>query len=246
MKEISKKNSVQHAALRSPPPAFHPPVQDATKIAEELLPFTVRLVDDEGGLQKAIALRHAAYARHLPEFAETLKSAEAADSEEGVVILLAESKVDGAPLGTMRIHCNSAKPLPLESSVKLPQWMFGARLAEATRLAVTRDRAGQLVKTVLFKAYFQYCQTHGIEWLVITGRAPIDRQYDRLMFTDVFPELGYIPLEHVGNLPHRVMYFHVNTAKQLWSLAKHPLYDFIFNTNHSDTNLEKPSINFWK
>ena len=138
--------------MRSLPPAFQPPVHDATQTVEELLPFTVRLVGDEAGLQKAVALRHSAYARHLPEFAETLTNAEPADREEGVVILLAESKVDGAALGTMRIHSNSAKPLPLESSVVLPEWMHGAKLAEATRLAVTRDRAGQMVKTVLFKA----------------------------------------------------------------------------------------------
>ena len=233
-----EKNRIHHPALRTLPPTFHPPVQDATQTVEELLPFTVRLVGDEAALQKAVALRHSAYARHLPEFAETLKHAEPADREEGVVILLAESKVDGAALGTMRIHSNSDKPLPLESSVDLPEWMHGAKLAEATRLAVTRDRAGQMVKTVLFKAYFQYCQAQGIDWLVITGRTPIDKQYDRLMFADVFPGLGYIPLKHVGNLPHRIMYFHVNTAKQLWSVARHPLYDFVCNTYHSDICLD--------
>jgi hypothetical protein len=211
---------------------------------EELLPFTVRLVGDEASLQKAVAIRHSAYARHLPEFAETLKTAEPADYENGVVILLAESKLDGAALGTMRIHTNSYQPLPLESSVELPKWMQGAKLAEATRLAVTLDRAGQLVKTVLFKAYFQYCQAQGTEWLVITGRAPIDRQYDRLMFADVFPELGYIPLKHVGNLPHRIMYFHVGTAEKLWSVAKHPLLDFVCNTYHPDLCLDRPTIAF--
>lgn len=241
MSDENKKNRIHHPALRTLPPTFHAPVQDATQVVEELLPFTVRLVGDEAGLQKAVALRYSAYARHLPEFAETLKNAEPADREEGVVILLAESKVDGAALGTMRIHINATKPLPLESSVELPDWMRGEKLAEATRLAVTRDRAGQMVKTVLFKAYFQYCQLQGIDWLVITGRAPIDRQYDRLMFADVFPNLGYIPLKHVGNQPHRIMYFHVGTAQQLWSIAKHSLFNFIFATNHSDINLSTTS-----
>jgi hypothetical protein len=201
------------------------------------LPFTVRLVQGESALQKAVALRHVAYARHLPEFAETLRFPEPADQEQGVVILLAESKVDGAALGTMRIHTNAYKPLPLESSVELPEWLHIAKLAEATRLAVTRDRAGQLVKTVLFKTYFQYCQALKIEWLVIAGRAPVDRQYDRLMFTEVFPDRGYVPLRHAGNLPHRIMYFHIATAENLWKLTRHPLYKFVCKINHPDTKI---------
>ncbi|HSO44882.1 MAG TPA: hypothetical protein VLQ47_05115, partial [Rhodoferax sp.] len=68
-------------------------------LPQELLPFTVRLVRNEADLSKAVQIRHAAYARHLPDFAETLKTAETDDAENGVVILLAESKVDGSPLG---------------------------------------------------------------------------------------------------------------------------------------------------
>jgi len=244
MYQASGNSNPSHPALRTLPPAFHPPVHDDTQTVEELLPFTVRLVGDEASLQKAVAIRHSAYARHLPEFAETLKTAEPADYENGVVILLAESKLDGAALGTMRIHTNSYKPLPLESSVELPQSLHVATLAEATRLAVTLDRAGQLVKTVLFKAYFQYCQAQGVEWLVIAGRSPVDRQYDRLLFSDVFPNMGYIPLRHAGNMPHRIMCFNVNEAEKLWKSTKHTLYDFIFKTNHPDLNLNNNCMNY--
>ena len=76
-----------HPALRNLPPAFVPPVQDRSQPVEELLPFTVRLVADEEGLRKATTVRYSAYARHLPEFAETLRHPEPADQEKGVVIL---------------------------------------------------------------------------------------------------------------------------------------------------------------
>lgn len=88
------------------------------KMVEEVLPFTVRLVGDDQDLSKAVQIRHSAYARHLPTFAETLKTPESADSEEGVVVLLAESKLDGSPLGTMRIQTNEFKPLCVEQSVQ--------------------------------------------------------------------------------------------------------------------------------
>lgn len=212
-------------------------IREKTGMAEERLPFTVRIVNSEEDLLKAVRIRHAAYARHVPVFAESLKAPEAMDQQRGVVILLAESKLDGSPIGTMRIQTNRFAPLSLEQSIDLPDWLKASPLAEATRLGVTEDRVGHIVKTVLFKAYFQYCRLNGIEWMVIAGRAPIDRQYDRLLFSDVYPGMGYIPLRHAGGMPHRVMSFDVETAEVRWAAAKHPLFSFIFRTNHQDINV---------
>ncbi len=212
-------------------------VLSAAAMTEEYLPFTVRLVRDADDLSKAVSIRHSAYARHLPDFAETLRAPESADADKGVVVLLAESKLDGSPLGTMRIQTNQFQALCLEQSIELPAWLKARRLAEATRLGVTNEKGGRLVTTVIFKAYFQYCQQIGMEWMVVTGRAPVDRIYDRLLFDDVFPGRGYIPIAHVGNLPHRVMQFNVDTAEERWAAANHPLYNFIFRTHHPDINI---------
>ena len=208
-----------------------------TAMAQEVLPFTVRLVRDEKDLSKAVDIRQSAYARHLPEFAETLRAPESTDAQNGVVVLLAESKLDGSALGTMRIQTNQFGPLALEHSVDLPDWLRVRPLAEAARLGVTDGKSGRLVKTMLFKAFFQYCQQSGIEWMVITARSPVDRQYDRLLFDDVNPGMGYIPLLHVDNIPHRIMSFEVGSAQRRWAEANHPLYDFIFRTHHPDLHL---------
>jgi hypothetical protein len=204
---------------------------------EEHLPFTVRLVRDSEDLAKAVRIRHSAYARHVPTFADTLRAPESADFEDGFVVLLAESKLDGSPLGTMRIQTNEYAPLCLEKSLTLPDWLQGRTLAEATRLGITNDRVGRLVKTVLFKAFFLYCQKIGVEWMVVSGRAPVDRMYDSLLFSDVYPGMGYIPLPHVGNMPHRIMSFEVGTAEVRWEKANHPLREFIFKTQHVDIDL---------
>lgn len=209
---------------------------------EERLPFTVRLAQDESALQKAVWIRHAAYARHVPAFARTLEQAEALDMEEGVAVLLAESKLDGTPIGTMRIQTNRFRPLTLEQSVELPDWLHGRTLAEATRLGVTEERVGRVAKTVLFKAFYQYCLQNGIDYMVIAGRAPIDRQYDRLLFEDVYPGMGYIPLQHANNMPHRVLAFNVNTAQTRWAQAGHPLLDFMCHTHHPDIDLRQKSL----
>jgi hypothetical protein len=217
--------------------AAMPTVVSSPAVATERLPFTVRLVRNSSDLHKAVQIRHAAYARHVPTLAETLRAPEQTDEQDGVVVLLAESKLDGAPLGTMRIQTNQFAPLVLEQSIDLPLELCGRPLAEATRLGIANNSAGRAVKTVLFKAFFLYCQQAGIEWMVIAGRSPIDRQYERLLFSDVYPGMGYVPLRHAGNMPHRVMSFEVATAESRWAAADHPLFDFIFRTEHPDIDL---------
>lgn len=233
-------DSMTSAGFQPRPIVTLPSVPDsfnASIMKEESLPFTVRLVRNDEDLSKAVQIRHSAYARHLPEFAETLKEPESADAEDGVVVLLAQSKLDGSPLGTMRIQTNQFKPLCLERSIDLPDWMKKKQLAEATRLGVTEEKGGRLVTTVLFKAFYLYCQHIGTEWMVIAGRTPMDRQYSRLLFTDVFPGTNPVPLAHAGHLPHRIMSSEVLTAEDRWAAARHPLFNFAFRTHHPDIQI---------
>lgn len=209
---------------------------------EESLPFTIRVVSNIRDLEKAVRIRHAAYMRHVPGFAQELTLPENSDSEQGVVVLLAESKFDGSPVGTMRIQTNDYKPLKLEQSIALPESLSSKRLAEATRLGVTQERVGRMVTTALFKAFFLYCRQNRIDYMVIAARAPVDRQYDRLLFQDVYPELGYIPFKHAGNLPHRIMALDVNGAEGIWTKAQQPLLKFVLNTFHEDINVVGTSL----
>jgi hypothetical protein len=234
-------------SLNSTPIKFHRAAERLTaghsghaveSITEERLPFTVRVVRNEDDLAKAVQIRHSAYARHVPAFADTLRFPEASDFEEGIAVLLAESKLDGSPLGTMRIQTNQYGPLSLEHSLTLPDSLQGLSLAEATRLGVTGAGAGRVVKTVLFKAFYLYCRQMGIDYMVVSGRAPVDRQYDSMLFKDVVPGLGYIPLPHVGNLPHRIMSLKVDDVFPLWQQANHPLFNFFFHCRHPDIDLQ--------
>src|SRR3712207_776957 len=127
-------DAVVHSSRPQLPPAGR---------TEQALPFTVRVVRDEAELMKAVQIRQAAYGRHLPEFARSLQLPEALDLRPGVAVLLAESKLDGAPLGTMRIQTNRFEPLALEQSIVLPAGLAGRPLAEAARLGVTEQRVGR-------------------------------------------------------------------------------------------------------
>jgi hypothetical protein len=205
--------------------------------ATQRMPFTVRIASTEVELEQAVHIRHAAYARHVPALAELLRAPEAGDRDADATVLLAESKLDGAPLGTMRIQTNRARPLAIEQSVALPAWLRQRRLAEATRLGIATGRTGRVVKILLFKAFYQYCKRAGVDWMVIGARAPLDRQYESLLFQDVYPGRGFVPLAHAGNIPHRVLGFEMATAEARWRQAEHPLYGLFCRTHHPDISV---------
>ena len=216
-------------------------VEAPVAMKSERLPFTIKRVRTEEDLVKAVKIRHAAYARHLPEFALTLLEPEECDFDSDSVVLLAESKLDGSPIGSARIQTNFHQPLHVEESVDLPLWLMTRRLAEVTRLGIDEGRIGRLVKVALIKACFEYCEQNKVEWAVVTGRTPIDRQYEQLLFSDVFPDRGLIPLRHVGNMPHRVMAFEIESGEERWTAAKHPLLGFFRHTHHADIDIGAPA-----
>lgn len=211
-------------------------------MVDERLPFTVRIVRNDDQLNKAVNIRHSAYARHIPAVAALLEQAETLDHDAGSVVLLAESKLDGSPLGTMRIQTNRFRKLALEQTVELPEWLQGRSLAEATRLGVAEGRIGRVVKTTLFKAYYQYCLAKDIEWMVIAARSPLDRQYEALLFQDVFEPGAFIPMRHAGNIPHRVLAFDVVTAQDRWTEANHPLLHYMCGVRHVDIDISEKDL----
>lgn len=205
--------------------------------AEERLPFTVRLVRNEQDLKKAVQIRQEAYARHMPDVAKNLGQPEKMDTDDGVGVLLAESKIDGSPLGSVRIQTNQFQPLALEKSVELPEWMRGMSLAQVSRFGVVHGSVGRLVKMVLVKGCLQYSQDNEIEWDVIAARPPLDKMYRQLTYQDLFPASGLIPLAHMGNAPHRIMGFEVATCKARLTTMSHPLLNFFCHTRHPDLDV---------
>ncbi len=218
--------------------------RSSAALAVERLPFTVKAVRDGEQLRKAVSIRQAAYARHVPSLADKLREPEPHDSDPDCLVLLAESKLDGTPVGTMRIQTNRSDGLVLERSVTLPPWLQGRRMAEATRLGIAEGGAGRVVKIVLCKAFYLYSLATGIEWMVIAARPPLDRQYEAALFQDVFQGKTF-PLRHASNIPHRVLAFEVGTAAQRWAAANHPLSKFMVGTRHPDIDLSGADTMPW-
>lgn len=204
----------------------------------ERLPFTVRVVTDPADLEAAVSIRKSAYGRHVPTLAATMNTVEEMDTQPGCKVLLATSNLDGEPLGTMRIQTNRYAPLCVEKSVALPNWLADDGMAEASRLGICLGKTGRLVKVAIFKAFYLYCIENQITWMIATGRRPVYRDYKSLMMEDVFPEREMIPMAHVGDIPHRVMFLKAIDVESKWKEARHPLYHYFFNLNHPEIQVQ--------
>ncbi len=204
----------------------------------ERLPFTVRVVRSEEDLLKAVSVRHSAYARHMPTFAEMLKDPEEDDTRSDTAVLLAESKLDGSALGTARIQTNRVRPLNMERSTDLPKWISSQSMAEIRRFGIVRGSEGGLVKMVLVKACFLYCELNEIDWALLGARPPLNRSYEKLMFSDILDGNTYVPLPAENNVPHHVMAFEIGTGKVRWTEASHPMLNFFSYTHHPDIDVQ--------
>jgi hypothetical protein len=220
--------------------------QDTDRIASlkvERLPFTVRPVHSEEDLEKALHIRHLAYARHMPDFASVLRTPEPDDIEADTLVLLAESKLDGSPLGTVRIQTNRNRPLNLEQSVALPIDLKDKSLLEVRRLAVTPGSPGRLVKMVLIKGCLMFSSQNQIEWAVLAARPPLDRSYEKIMFHDILDGRTFIPMPRENNVPHKVLGLEMETLEERATASNHPMVDFFFHTRHPDISLRTSGKN---
>lgn len=203
------------------------------------LPFRIRPAFDEDTIRRAAALRQEAYGRHLPQFSSSLNEPEPEDTAAGCALFVAESRLDDSILGSVRIHTNFFAPLPLEKSLALPPELAKARVAEGVRLSVARDRPGNMVKALLCKAYYMFCVQEGLEHFMLVGRAPLDRQYEGMGFSDVYPGQGFLPMAHIGGLPHRVLSQEVSTCMDRLLANGHPFHK-IFQTDYADFDISAP------
>lgn len=192
-------------------------------VDQEWLPFTIEVVRGES-VQRALADLHS--------------PPPATGTEPSACVLLARSKLDGSALGAIQVQTNALAPLPLETSVRLPPALRSARLAQATPLQMDRPEGRSLVKMALFKALFLHCTALEVEFLVVHGGAPSDRQYERLLFTEILPGAGPALVRSAGPLPpRRVFQLDLRSAARTWQRAGHPLWGFLVRTVHPDIHV---------
>jgi len=180
-----------------------------------------------------IALRATAYSRHVAGVANSLSRAEEDDFRDDALIFMAEDKATGEVIGSLRLIRNRIGPLRIESETPLPHLFRGKHLAEARRLTIVGGAQGRAVSPALSKVLYETCFALGVDHLLITARAPVDRLYRLMRFEDAL-DGQLLQLPDVGHIPHRLLYLPIQQADAIWRQSQCPLYPFMAQTLHPD------------
>jgi len=226
------------------PPNSHQQVEEV-RIKSLSLPFTIRIARTEDQLLKAVNVRVQTYERHHPSLASILKQPELDDKTSNSLVLLAQSKQDDAALGTLRIETNLTSKIRVEELLRESSRFSRKTIAFVTRLGVRQSSNSQLVKISLFKALHRYCLARQIEWIVVTAKPPMDRQYLKLGFEDVYEATKLLPIPWSDNIETRLLCLNVVQAESQWRAANHPLYEFMIQEYCPDIRIFDSVAGIW-
>ncbi len=200
------------------------------------LPVTIRVAASDDDLRRVLALRASAGA---PGSRPAANAPEVWDLRPNATLLLAESRVDGEALGSLRILAGERGRLMVEDRVDLPASLKAVSIAEASALTVRAGRDATLVRLMLWKAFHRHCLAAQVDSMLIAVRAEAQRQYEWLGFHD--PSSGALRFAADGGAPtYRVMTLGVFEAHERSQRAGHPLHDFFFVERHPEIDLLAP------
>lgn len=202
----------------------------------EQLPFTVRVVTTPKDLAKAVEVRASAYARHMPTLGQSLLAPEAEDLKSDVLVLLAERKFDGRPIGSLRLQSNIRRPLRLHGEAPPLHAYANRRLVETTRLGVDLGESSKIVTAGLIKTAYEICHAAGVDFSVTGGRRSMAQVFRALQFDEL--EGGPFPISFGNNIPHWIFVLPIREFESRLRAAGHWYYEFMARTKHSDIEID--------
>ena len=203
----------------------------------ELLPFRVRLAETTQDIERAVEIRAAAYARHVPALGRALLEPEADDLRPDAMLLIAEGKLDGVVVGSLRLQHNFDRRLRIEGELTLPDVYQGRRLVEVRRLGVGSGISGRMVMAALVKAAYELCHAASIDYLIFCARQSVAAMYRAMHFDDVLNG-STVQLSYADNVPHSIFSLPVRDADRRWRSTGYALYEFAARTEHPDIHID--------
>ena len=199
----------------------------------ESLPFRVRVASSAQDVAKVVEIRAKAYARHLPKLATKLHEPELEDHRADAILLLAERKLDGAPVGSSRLVPNIVRALPDEVDAYLPATHRHCRLLESSRLGVEDGEAGQLVAAALSKATYLVCRALELQYGIAIARRSAVAFFQRMGYDVITGPL------RIPEAPVPLWMVAMPTAEFESRLGahRHPYHHFVAHTHHPDIDV---------
>lgn len=166
-----------------------------------------------------------------------MRLAERDDARPDVLSIFAERKIDGQPLGSVRLQSNMTEPLRIEGETALPVAYDGLRLVEFMRLGVENGIAGRMVSSALVKAGFEICHACGIDYILAAGRRSVALIYQSMGFDDVLAGRTVL-LSYASHLPHGIFSIPVSDVDRRLPAKNPGLYRFMAQTHHPDIDID--------
>ena len=201
----------------------------------------MKVVTTKRELESVVALRSAAYLRHNAPAADKVRFPEEEDERGDAVILVAQSKLEGGVVGTMRINSNLNSPIQLESVMTLPAPFNQSRCAEFMRLGVVSGTSGRLVSSALAKASYEICVAMKMDFIFVCSRPPVDTMYRGYKFDDLLNGKR-LDLHYAPGVPHFVLCLPVAEAPARWLLDSRSVYRFFMETEHPDIEIDYDEV----
>ena len=129
------------------------------------------------------------------------------------------------PVGTLRVLDRSKGKIELDDFLDVDTLLDENEkpCAEATRFTIRKHPKGIIIKILLWRACFKFCQSRNIRSMLISSRPIIAKNYTYLLFKDVGPR-GVYRHNHLKNKKHHTYKLNFSQARDLWIKLKHPLY----------------------
>jgi hypothetical protein len=197
-------------------------------------PYSIRIARTALQLQTAVEVRYQAYSEKLQALASKVKQPGPLDYEHEPVVLLAESRLTGEAVGTLRLNTGPGI-LGMLDDIDLPDNILGERVAFVSRMAVVGTvHERQLVRNLMQKACFQLCIAKQLNRMLLLAVEPRERLFYRCGFSDVFEDGKARHPAFLEHFPVKALYADTYGMERHWKEQKHPLYDFLFRTFHPE------------
>ena len=197
-------------------------------------PYSIRIVRTSAQLQAAVEVRYQAYSEKLQALASKVSQPGPLDFAHEPIVLLAENRLTGEAIGTMRLNTGPSI-LDMLDDINLPDNIMGERVAFVSRMAVVGTVAErQLVRNLMQKAVFQLCIAKQLNRILLLAVEPRERLFYRCGFSDVFEDGKARYPAFLDKFPVKALYADTYAMERHWKEQKHPLYDFLFRTFHPE------------
>ncbi|MDY6834870.1 MAG: hypothetical protein SVY53_08760 [Chloroflexota bacterium] len=187
--------------------------------------YRVRTAKTREDLKRMYDVRYEGYRIY---FDDKNKVIDECDFEPHCTLLIAED-ANNNMVGTIRILDRRMGSIELDAHVPMEALFSGEELhcCEATRFSVPKHVDSKEIKWLLIKSVMCYCHLNGINYIIMSSRPEIARDYHTMRFRDI-GNAGVYHHHDLGDTEHHSYILDIHSARDELKSCNPMLHDFFF------------------